>query len=497
MSRPQAMKLFSVLIALLLPAGGLLLLPTCKTNFAESDPNEQLRSVSDPLSSCPGTCVVSSSSRCVDPTNCGAIGDGVTDDTAALQCAINAAVSYGRPNPDGGVYGDRYGGEVCIPNGIFKISSSLTIGSPLAPDGGTLNPGSGAGNLTIRGMGKEASHLRVSSGITAIKSASPQDGFGPANLPLLNVRLEDFTIAFELGPTGAVGTGIDFTGFSHSQIARVAVVFAGGNMRGTGLYMAGSAGHLIGKTPHYNRVDEFDWNSEASPSLPGAYGIDLEPANTTTLVLGPNNNRFFGGHLAGGNIGVKITAGDGNVMSGIGIESIGYINGADTVPGAHYEFGDYGLALNFGTGAIGNSVFGGYDEEGLSPCMSDAQCAIGTCGGKCVLHAKHLARFWSGAAQNVVHAVYNTGVTSWIGVDVDADNLSYHGYGSNNNRVILGGTEIISYQATGSAATQFLTFRTQISTFQPTWTTSIFAARPTTAPIITFPNTAGNVTVGP
>src|SRR5262249_29143957 len=49
----------------------------------------------------------------------GAVGDGVADDTAAVQAAINAASAWGLNN-----YGAMWGCDVFLPPGVYKISSA-------------------------------------------------------------------------------------------------------------------------------------------------------------------------------------------------------------------------------------------------------------------------------------------------------------------------------------------------------------------------------------
>ena len=68
--------------------------------------------------------------QAVSVTALGAVGDGITDDTAAFQAAIAAANKVGKATT-GGLQG--FGGVVFIPAGIYKLTSSLDI-----PDGVSL-----------------------------------------------------------------------------------------------------------------------------------------------------------------------------------------------------------------------------------------------------------------------------------------------------------------------------------------------------------------------
>lgn len=57
----------------------------------------------------------------------GAKGDGLTDDTAAIQAAINA--NPPKSNPELPVLGPHDGGWVVLPSGIFRITAPLILGS--------------------------------------------------------------------------------------------------------------------------------------------------------------------------------------------------------------------------------------------------------------------------------------------------------------------------------------------------------------------------------
>lgn len=55
----------------------------------------------------------------------GAVGDGVTDDTAAIQAAVDSLTN---------------GGVVTVPTGVYKIDTNLTIPNGVTLDGGIRNP---------------------------------------------------------------------------------------------------------------------------------------------------------------------------------------------------------------------------------------------------------------------------------------------------------------------------------------------------------------------
>jgi len=105
----------------------------------------------------------------------GAVGDGSTNDTAAIQAAIDAASSAG-------------GGCVYIPSGTFKTTSTLTV-----PSG-----------VSIKGYSAESSIIRPTScdGITMLAS----NGIGP-------IVFEDFWI---YGDTTSTNIGIKFVGDANT-----------------------------------------------------------------------------------------------------------------------------------------------------------------------------------------------------------------------------------------------------------------------------------------
>jgi hypothetical protein len=111
----------------------------------------------------------------------GAVGDGVTDDTAAIQAAITASDS------------------VYIPSGTYKITSSLLVRS----------------NLKIQGAGKNSSILKSgTSGITVISKSGSSS--------IQYVVLKDFGILASAG-TGDAGTGLLMNSWSYCTIQDVVI----------------------------------------------------------------------------------------------------------------------------------------------------------------------------------------------------------------------------------------------------------------------------------
>ncbi len=79
----------------------------------------------------------------------GALGDGVTDDTAAFNAAIEAALAYATYSGSGSAYSRPI---IYVPSGKYVV--------------GALTPITAGGGVTIRGDGKWATELRLKSGET-------------------------------------------------------------------------------------------------------------------------------------------------------------------------------------------------------------------------------------------------------------------------------------------------------------------------------------------
>lgn len=120
----------------------------------------------------------------------GATGDGITDDTAAIQAAINAA-----------------GGTVYFPSGIYAISATLTLGNcteVLGPAGGGFYQNSPAGNHLNTGVGAGLKWIGAASGtMVSIEDVRSVKWSG---VDLDGMDYTDDVTGFAFTTTGAITT---------------------------------------------------------------------------------------------------------------------------------------------------------------------------------------------------------------------------------------------------------------------------------------------------
>lgn len=122
--------------------------------------------------------------------NFGAVGDGVTDDTAAIQGAANALTGAGR-------------GCLFFPDGRYIISSTIIVGSGIAYTG--TPPAPYNANFTICGSGRLSAVL--------IQTGAGQGGIyvnltGGSNFAWN--RAECFNLGFRVGNGVTAGTALEF-----------------------------------------------------------------------------------------------------------------------------------------------------------------------------------------------------------------------------------------------------------------------------------------------
>lgn len=156
----------------------------------------------------PANPIVSASNNTFDVTVYGAVGDDTTNDTTAIQAALDAADTAG-------------GGVVFFPNGIYKVNAALVTYEKVS----LLGEGSGvsiikqystsADTLTLSGAGVVACESSIKSlGLTGPGSGSG-DGIAFSGAPLCYLTIEDISVQ-DFG-----GTGVHLSGLIVSTLDKV------------------------------------------------------------------------------------------------------------------------------------------------------------------------------------------------------------------------------------------------------------------------------------
>jgi hypothetical protein len=229
----------------------------------------------------------------------GAKGDGVTDDTAAIQAALND----GRVDANGKpLYSppDEYSGRpkaLFFPAGVYRISNTVSwVGCC----------------LTIQGQG---------SGATIIKLADGAPGFGDPAKPKPVIQTQDGNMAFrnhiwhmtvDTGKNNPGAVGVDYIASNHGSMRNV-LVRSGDGQGVKGIDMTRKwPGPLMIKDV---QVEGFDYGIDIDH---GEYGVTLEGI---TL----KNQRAAGLRCATNTVALRLLKSENNVPA---IRTVGY-NGGD------------------------------------------------------------------------------------------------------------------------------------------------------------------------
>ena len=208
----------------------------------------------------------------------GAVGDGIADDTAAIQASLDAVAGRG--------------GHVVLPPGRYRTTDTLRFRRT---------------NTWLSGRGA----MLVYSGNAAAVAADPAVGTQIEQAGLTDLFLDI---------SGRGARGIDFTNFKHSFFQRFFVRLRGEG--GVGVYAAGNG---LGTGPYYNVIGDFSVEGENdATNFPNQIGVQLVGTEQAEVDSdGPNGNLFSNvGRLAGVAIAVDVQSGQANLFSNLHVELV-------------------------------------------------------------------------------------------------------------------------------------------------------------------------------
>jgi len=259
----------------------------------------------------------------------GATGDGVTDDTAAIQAAIDAAVAEG-----------IYCGEVVFEPTIYRVNSQIVI------DGR---------NLIISGKNAQLDYYGTSGACLAISNVTnPVAAIYPNDVTIRDIIVKVFA---------AGGHGIDCK-TSHSLYENISVTLTSTATGASAYRWIGD--ETNGTGPYYNTFLKCKCNSQ---SLSTDH-IGIECITTGPVNRGPNANTWIGGRIGQMSTGIKLT-GHGNNFYGVTYEGIAATGTAfkffgpaaakctqNSIYGYYVE--NVGTLAEFNTHALGCGLFNGF-----------------------------------------------------------------------------------------------------------------------------------------
>lgn len=195
----------------------------------------------------------------------GAKGDGVTDDSTAIQSAIAAAQLYN------GAYG-AYGAIVFFPAGTYQLTAAgLTVG------------GSG---VTLQGAGQLSTIINVAHNATIVPITVSGTGATPGTISTYSndVVIRDLKVNMNFGAASA-GAANNTYGISLSYVTRPKLINVSITNFGTGLYVKGTV-DLIAESVSV---------SSTNASVVSAYGIYIDGAYQNASAYFSHCVTTFGG----------------------------------------------------------------------------------------------------------------------------------------------------------------------------------------------------------
>ncbi len=209
----------------------------------------------------------------------GAVGDGSTDDTAAIQSALNAIPVVGASGLT----------RVFFPRGVYKITGELTISN----------------GAIIQGAGQSGTIIRTNHSTAHMFNCSTQE-----RLRFADLRLDGATLVTKTGGSGIRLTSAAGSGTASPIIERCAII---GFNRNIDLVASGLAvirdNYIV--TPIANGVQIYIENTLSPDSGDHQIYGNVIDAGAVTTAIGIDQKssggvKFFGNKVLGGAVGYRL-----------------------------------------------------------------------------------------------------------------------------------------------------------------------------------------------
>ena len=240
----------------------------------------------------------------------GAVGDGVTDDTTAIQAALDYAGSLSIPDSSFPGYGYvvKGGGTVYLPAGQYLTSSVLTVPQ----------------NVSFEGAGKYSTVIRPTGNEAVIRN----DGFptGTGTYDVAGMAFRNFSILGDR--TKAAQIGLAFLRLTSATIENVSISRCG--YVGVAMYQCG-----------VNQVNNLECISNGDHGLYIASGFDTWGGSANNLPSNANVFTFYRG-LQNEGAGIYFANGtNGNIFVGANCEYNHYSAGNNVGYNVHVATNSY------------------------------------------------------------------------------------------------------------------------------------------------------------
>jgi hypothetical protein len=240
----------------------------------------------------------------------GATGDGITDDTAAFQAALDNA-------------GLATVGRIDVPPGTYLVG-------PLTVPAGVLLVGAGPGSVLRRATGTSAALLSTSGTHVTLQSLHLDGGGIQVLAAATRVRIVDCEITGASDPAViSAGTGVIIAGNVLSGAGTDAIAVSGPqtSVMGNRIRGSGSAGIRVTGNGSANNATTVIGNDVTIPAGHGPAGIVVDGATGVTV----SDNRVAGSTSTSGGLGIGIVSDSapvsnitvsGNDVSAIGADGV-------------------------------------------------------------------------------------------------------------------------------------------------------------------------------